>query len=87
MQKEIADLKKERIERFGAKRFMGSDDDFRFYTGLPTYKIFLCLYNFVLPLLSHLYLIRSDSTKHYLHTPHTPRKHIPRPHALQPIDE
>ena len=72
------------MERFGVKRFQGSDKDFRFYTGLPTYSIFLCLFNFIAPLLSHLYIIRSD-TKHD-HTS-TPRPYKPIPRALQPIDE
>ena len=77
-------MKRERVERFGVKRFQGSDKDFRFYTGLPTYNIFLCLFNFIAPLLSHLYIIRSD-TKHD-HTS-TPRPYKPVPRALQPIDE
>ena len=78
LEEEIATMKRERVERFGVKRFQGNDKDFRFYTGLPTYNIFIAL------LLSHIYIIRSD-TKHD-HTS-TPRlyKHIPR--ALQPIDE
>ena len=79
-------MKRERVERFGVKRFQCSDKDFRFYTGLhvPTYNIFLCLFNFIAPLLSHLYIIRSD-TKHD-HTS-TPRPYKPIPRALQPIDE
>ena len=47
-------MKRERVERFGVRRFQGSDKDLRFYTGLPTYNIFLCLFNFIAPLLSHL---------------------------------
>ena len=83
LEEELAMLKAERVERFGVKRFQGSDEDIRFYTGLPTYKIFLCLFNFIMPLLNHLYILRPDSKHKY---PSTPR-HKPRPRALQPIDE
>ena len=39
----------QKIERFGIERFMLSDSDIRFYTGLPDYKTFLALYNFLKP--------------------------------------
>lgn len=38
-----------KIERFGINRFMLSDSDIRLYTGLPDYKTFLALYNFLKP--------------------------------------
>ena len=37
------------MERFGVRRFMASDSDMRFYTGLPDYQTFLSLYNFLKP--------------------------------------
>ena len=38
----IRQLKERReIERFGVRRFMASDSDMRFYTGLPDYQTFL----------------------------------------------
>ena len=37
------------IERFGVKRFMLSDFDIRFYTGLPDYNIFAALFNLLRP--------------------------------------
>jgi hypothetical protein len=37
------------IETLGTKRFMYSDSDIRFYTGLPDYKTFLAIYQFVKP--------------------------------------
>ena len=77
LEEEIATMERERVERFGVKRFQGSDKDFRFYTGLPTYNILLCLFNFIAPLLSHLYIIRSD-TKHDHTSTLRPYKPIPR---------
>ena len=41
--------KQQKIERFGANRFMLSDSDIRFYTGLPDYKTFVALFNFLKP--------------------------------------
>ena len=38
-----------RIESFDINRFMLSDSDIRFYTGLPDYKTLLALYNFLKP--------------------------------------
>ena len=84
LQEEVEQLKRERVERFGLRRFMGSDDDIRFYTGLPTYNILLCLFNFIVPMLSHLHLLRTDRKRTTIPTTHT---HTPRPRALQPIDE
>ena len=46
----IKSLEEQRkIERFGVNRFMLSDSDVRFYTGLPDYTTFLALYNFLRP--------------------------------------
>ena len=84
LQEEVEQLKRTRVERFGLRRFMGSDNDIRFYTGLPTYKILLCLFNFIAPLLSHLHLLRTDRKHTTMPTTHA---HTPRPRALQPIDE
>ena len=36
-------------EVFGVNRFMLSDSDIRFYNGLPDYKTFVALYNFLKP--------------------------------------
>lgn len=55
--KEIEELKRRlreleerrEVERFGVKRFMASDSDIRFFTGLPDYNTFLALYNYVKP--------------------------------------
>ena len=38
-------------ERFLLQRFQGSDKDIQFYTGLPSYSTFMCLYRFLEPLL------------------------------------
>ena len=68
-------------QRFCLKRFEGSDSDIQFYTGLPSYPVFMCLYRYLEPLLCHLRLCRSDvkstSTQAFK----------PRARALQPIDE
>ena len=58
--KKRSNVCRQRVERFGLKRFMGSDKYIRFFTGLPIYKVFLCLFNFIQPLLGHLYLTHSD---------------------------
>jgi len=47
-------------QRFCLKRFEGSDLDIQFYTGLPSYPVFMCLYRYLEPLLCHLRLCRSD---------------------------
>ena len=39
------------IERFGVQRFQCSDEDIQFYTGLPSYSIFICIYRYLEPLL------------------------------------
>lgn len=46
----IRELEERReVERFGVRRFMASDSDIRFYTGLPDYQTFVALYNFLKP--------------------------------------
>ena len=45
---------------FCLKRFEGSDSDIQFYTGFPSYPVFMCLYRYLEPLLCHLRLCRSD---------------------------
>jgi hypothetical protein len=50
LKKRISELEERRkIETFGVRRFMASDSDIRFYTGLPDYATFVSLYNFVKP--------------------------------------
>ena len=50
LKKRIKDLEERReVEKFGVRRFMASDSDIRFYTGLPDYATFIALYNFVKP--------------------------------------
>ena len=52
--RELEDIKVSRVERFGIERFQGGDDDIRFYTGLPSYDIVLCLYHYLEPYLIYL---------------------------------
>ena len=50
LRKRIKDLEERReVEKFGVRRFMASDSDIRFYTGLPDYATFIALYNFAQP--------------------------------------
>ena len=50
LRKQIKDLEERReVEKFGVRRFMASDSDIRFYTGLPDYATFIALYNFAKP--------------------------------------
>ena len=66
-------------QRFCLKQFEGSDSDIQFYTGLPSYPVFMCLYRYLEPLLCHLRLcdVKNTSTQTFK----------PRARALQPIDE
>ena len=66
---------------FFLKRFEGSDCDLQFYTSLPSYPVFMCLYRYLEPLVCHLCLCRSD-----IKTTST-QSFKPRARALQPIDE
>ena len=44
--KQIKDIEECReVEKFGVQRFMASDSDIRFYTGLPDYATFIALYS------------------------------------------
>ena len=69
LEEELAMLKADRVERFGVKRFQGSDEDIRFYTGLPTYRIFLCLFNFIIChyLTTCTFFVLTLSTSIHLH--------------------
>lgn len=60
---ELQRLKVSRVERFGVQRFQGSDEDIRFYTGLPTYNIFICMYRYLEPLLQYLRYRPSNHTE------------------------
>ena len=42
------------IEIFGVQRFMSSNQDMHFYTGLPNYDVFISIYRFVEPLIPQL---------------------------------
>ena len=68
-------------QRFLLKRFEGSDSDIRFYTGLSSYPVLMCLYRYIKPLLCYLRLCRSDIKNTSTQT------FKPRARALQPIDE
>ena len=44
LRKRIKDIEECReVEKFGVQRFMASDSDIRFYTGLPDYATFIAL--------------------------------------------
>ena len=79
MTRELEDIKISRVERFGIKRFQGSDDDIRFYTGLPSYNIVLCLYYY---LEYYLIYLCYRLSKHEQPT----RQLLNRQRLLQPID-
>ena len=50
LQERIRKLEEQRVaERFRVRRFMASDSDMTFYTGLPDYQTFISLYNFLKP--------------------------------------
>ena len=68
------------VERFGVQRFQCSDEDIQFYTGLPSYSIFICIYRYLEPLLQYL---------RYRPSKHTQLTHqlLSRQRLLQPIDE
>ena len=80
MTRELEDIKISRVERFGIERFQGNDEDIRFYTGLPSYNIVLCLYYYLEHYL--IYLCYRPS-KHEQST----RQLLNRQRLLQPIDE
>ena len=74
-------IKLSQAEYFGISKFT-SDHDIRFYTGLPSYSTFLCIYRYLQPLLSNLRYRNDYSRKTSLH-----RNYKPRPRALEHIDE
>ena len=80
MTRELEDIKISHVERFGIERFQGNDDDIRFYTGLPSYNIVLCLYHYLEHYL--IYLCYRPS-KHEQPT----RQLLNHQQLLQPIDE
>ena len=77
---ELQSIKTSYVERFGLRRFQGSDDDIRFYTGLPSYNILLCLYRYLEPLLPYLRYRPNN-----LEEP--TRQLLNRQRLLQPVDE
>ena len=66
-----------RVQVFGIQRFSSSDSDVSFYTGLPSYAIFLCIFRFIEPLLDQLNY-RPESASHNIRGRHR---------SLLPIDE
>ena len=77
---ELEKMKVSHIERFGIQRVQGSDEDIQFYTGLPSYSIFISIYRYLEPLLQYL---------RYRPSKHTDVTHqlLSRQRLLQPIDE
>ncbi len=67
--------------KFGLKRFAGSDDDIRFYTGLPNYSTSLSFYEFLLPAVGKLNYWDSENSENRTEMKHGPQRKI------QPIDE
>jgi hypothetical protein len=51
---ELERMRAGHVERFGVGRFQSSDEDIRFYTGLPSHSIFICIYRYLKPLLQYL---------------------------------
>ena len=75
--RELESIKLSHVERFGVHKFEGNDDNIRFYTGLPSYDILLCLYRYLEPLLSYRPSKHEQPTHQLLN----------RQRLLQPIDE
>ena len=78
MTRELEDIKVSRVEQFGIERFQGGDNDIRFYTGLPSYDIVLCLYHYLEP---YLIYFRYRPSKHEQPT----RKLLNCQRLLQPV--
>ncbi|XP_069105555.1 uncharacterized protein [Argopecten irradians] len=75
---EIENLnKKLSIECFGISRFSSDDNMIEFYTGLPTYTLFLAFYNAVKP----------TRMRSIYYTPAEEMSARGRPKAMDPIDE
>ena len=79
MAEELKQMKLGYVERFGVKRFQGSNEYIQFYTGLPSYNIFICIYRYLEPLLQYL---RYCPSKHAEITHQLLSRRL-----LQPIDE
>ncbi len=79
---EIENLKM-RLEShtFCLRRFAGSDEDIRFYTGFPNYKTFMTFYDFLLPAASQLNYWGSNYSENRADEKHGPQR------KMQPIDE
>ncbi len=50
----FAPLDRGQLSAFRLERFIGSDGDFRFYTGFPNYSIFKAFYDYLSPACEHL---------------------------------
>ena len=72
---------KERVQQLERFQVSQNDRDVHFFTGLPTYAVFLCLFHFLEPLLNNL-RCRSDVSQRDCATPVCSRTR-----ALSPIDE
>ena len=77
---ELEQMKVGYVERLGVERFQGSDEDIQFYTGLPSYSIFVCIYQYLEPLLQYLRYCPSKHTK-------VTHQSLSQQRLLQPIDE
>ena len=73
LQKQLQDVKEElesirlsHVERFCLQRFQGSDEDIRFYTGLPSYTVVFCC---VCTIFLNLYSRTSTIVKVNTHNP------------------
>jgi len=77
---EVTELQ-ERVQQMERFRVPQNDRDVHFFTGLPTYAVFLCLFRFVEPLLGNL-RYRTDVSQRDCASPVSSRTR-----ALNPIDE
>ena len=78
---QLEEVKKLLLQRFCLKRFEASNSDIQFYTGLPSYPVFMCLNRYLEPLLCYLRLCHSDIKNTSTQT------FKPRARALQSIDK
>ena len=86
LQKQLQDIKEElesirlsHVKRFGLQRFQGSDEDIRFYTGLPLHTVVFCC---VCTIFLNLYSCTSAIAQENTHNPLLSRQRL-----LQPVDE
>jgi len=77
---EVTELQ-ERVQQMERFRVPQNDRDVHFFTGLPTYAVFLCLFRFVEPLLGNL-RYRTDVSQRDCSSLVSSRTR-----ALNPIDE